>query len=83
MEVLHDLHRQFIINQGKKFLIVEGDAKLYEILQSLKYEYGTKLDWVIVYPGDWHTLKIFQHALMKVYFDVGLNNLAKSSGSSI
>lgn len=80
MEVLQDLHRKFIINQRKQHLLVEGDAKLYDILQSLKYEYGSELEWLIVFPGDWHTLKNFQHALMKVYFHAGLKDLAKSSG---
>ena len=36
MEVLQDLHRQFIVSYKKEYLIGEGDAKLYEILQSLK-----------------------------------------------
>ena len=31
MEVLQELHRQFIVNQGKQCMIVEGDAKLCEI----------------------------------------------------
>ena len=28
MEVLHDFHRRFIVNQGKQYLTVEGDVKL-------------------------------------------------------
>ena len=80
MAVLQDLHRQFVVNQKKEYLIVEGDAKIYEVLQSLKYEYGNDLKWVLVYPGDWHTLKNFQSVLMKVYYDAGLKQLAQSSG---
>lgn len=38
-------------------MIVEGDAKLYEIFQSLKLEYGDELKWLLIYPGDWHLLK--------------------------
>ena len=69
MEVLQDLHvhRKFMIDQRKQHLFVEGDVKLYESLQLLKYEYGSELDWLIVFPCDWHTLKNFQHALMKVH----------------
>ena len=78
MEVLQELHRQFIVNQGKQCMIVEGDTELYDILPSLKYEYGNELNWLIVFPGDWHFLKNFT---MKAYFDVGLKDLAKSSGT--
>lgn len=35
---------------------------------------------MIPYPGDWHTLKNYQCALMKPYFDAGLKTLAKSAG---
>ena len=38
-------------------MVVEGDAKVYEILRTLKLEYGDELKWVIPYPGDWHVLK--------------------------
>ena len=37
----------------------EGDAKLYEILKSLGYEYGEELYWLIPCPGDFHLLRIF------------------------
>ena len=49
-------------------------------LQSLKYEYGNELNWLIVFSGDWHTLNNFQCAIMKAYFDVGLKDPAKLSG---
>lgn len=39
-----------------EYLVIEGDQKLYEVLQSLKFEYGKELDWVIPFPGDWHML---------------------------
>ena len=45
--------------------------KLYEVLQSLKFEYGKDLDWVIPIPGDWHMLLNYQSAIMKPYFDAG------------
>ena len=40
MQIIHDLHTQFIDNTRVKWLLVEGDAKLYDILQSSKSEYG-------------------------------------------
>lgn len=33
--------------------MLEGDAKLYEVVKSLKFEYGEEFNWVIPYPGDW------------------------------
>ena len=59
-------------------MIVEGDAKLYEIFQSLKLEYGDELKWLLVYPGDWHILKNYQIAVIKPYFESGLRELAKA-----
>ena len=39
MSMLHNLYDKFIVRRGgMKYLIVEGDAKIYEILQSLKLE---------------------------------------------
>lgn len=36
---------------------------------------------MVPYPGDWHLLKNYpQDALMKPYYDAGLNALAKASG---
>ena len=55
--VLHNLQQKFIIGQGIENLVVEGDAKLFNILQSLKHEYGEELHWLIPFPGDWHALK--------------------------
>ena len=31
MELLHYLHQEYIVNQGKSYLLLEGDAKLYEV----------------------------------------------------
>ena len=61
-------------------MVVEGDQKLFDVLQSLKFEYGSELDWVIPIPGDWHMLMNYQSALMKPYFDAGLRHLAKAAG---
>ncbi len=60
--------------------MVEGDAKLYEILQAIKFEYGQEYKWLLPLPGDWHLLKNFQIAIMKPYFDTGLKEVARVSG---
>ena len=80
MQILLDLHKRFITGQNKKWLVVVGDAKVYDVLQSLKHEYGDDLQWLFVYPGDWHLLKNYQLSLMKPYFDAGLKDLARASG---
>ena len=41
-----------------EYLVIEGDQKLYEVLQSLKFEYGKELDWAIPIPGNWHMCDI-------------------------
>ena len=46
IQILHELYQQFIVGQGKKYLVLVADAKLYEILQSLKFKYGKELNWV-------------------------------------
>ena len=40
IQVLSDLQEQFISNGIHEYIILEGDAKLYEVLQSLKFECG-------------------------------------------
>lgn len=80
MIIINELYDEYIVKQNQTHLVVEGDAKLYEILQSLKVEYKQDLQWLIPMPGDWHTLMNFQHALMKPYFDAGLKNMAQAVG---
>ena len=52
MAMLQDLYQEFIIEQGRQHLVVEGDAKIYKLLQSLKVEYGDEFYWLIPYPDD-------------------------------
>lgn len=80
LELLHELFTKFIKDQPREYLVVEGDQKLFDVLHSLKFEYGSELDWVIPIPGDWHLLMNYQSALMKPYFDAGLKHLAKAAG---
>lgn len=80
MVLLHDLHSRYVVQQGRQYLVVTGDDKVYELLQSLKFEYGEDLHWLIPYPGDFHLLMNYQSALMKPYFDAGLKSLAEAAG---
>ena len=80
IHLLNDLQEQFISNGIHEYIVLEGDAKLYEVLQSLKFEYGECFQWLIPFPGDWHMLMNYQHAIMKPYLDAGLKELAKVAG---
>lgn len=51
MQLLHDL--RYIVEQNRRWLLVEVDSKVYKIIQ---FKYGEELQWVIPYPGDWHLL---------------------------
>ena len=46
----------------------------------MKYEYGSELDWLIPFIGDWHLLSKYKSVLMKVYYDAGLKELPESAG---
>ena len=52
MQILLDLYKRFVIAQKREWVVVIGDAKVYDVLQSLKFEYGDDLKWLIVYPRD-------------------------------
>ncbi len=83
MSLIDDFHKEFIVENKKEFLIVEGDAKIFDVLKSLKSEYGDDLSWLIPYPGDWHMLMNYLYPLMKAYFDAGLKSLAQAAGYPI
>ena len=80
IHLLNDLQEQFISNGTYEYIVLEGDAKLYEVLQALKFEYGKCFQWLIHFPWNWHMLMNYQHALIKPYFDAGLKQLAKVAG---
>lgn len=80
MTIFFDLNERFIKRKGNTHVVLTADAKLYEVLQSLKHEYGEELKWLLPFPGDWHMLKNYQLALMKPYFDIGLKELAQAAG---
>ena len=79
-EVLSELRKEFNIGTALEHLVVAGDAKTYQHLQSLKLDYGSELSWLQPFPGDFHILKNFQPVLSKIYFDIGLKQLAGASG---
>ena len=79
-EVVAKLHKEYGIGESADYLVVVGDQKTYVHIHELKQEYGTELDWVIPFIGDWHLLSNYQSVLMKVYYDAGLKDLAESSG---
>ena len=59
--------------------MVVGDGKTYEQLRKLKYEYGSELEWLIPFSGDRHTCKTFQKIPIRIYWNVGLKNIAGES----
>ena len=78
--VVTQLHREYGVGVTSKYLVVAGDQKTYSRLQDLKHAYGSELNWLISFIGDWHLLHNFQSVLMNVYYDAGLMNLAKACG---
>ena len=80
MGVIGRLQKTFIQEFNQKYVIVVGDAKTYNILREICFEYRSHLKWLIPWPGDWHVLFNYQKALMKPYADAGLASLGKASG---
>ncbi len=80
LSIINDLYTEFILSGKKTHVILEGDQATYERLHSIRVEYGNESKWLIIFPGDWHFLKNYQEVLIKIYFDAGLSDLARSSG---
>ena len=53
MTLLHNSNKN---GKGLEWVILEGNAKIYEILKCLTFEYGEDLSWLIKYRGDFHML---------------------------
>ena len=80
MGVISRLQKMFVEERGLKYVLVVGDAKTYNLLQSIRFEYQSCLKWMIPFPGDWHILYNYQKVLMKPYADAGLVTLGKVAG---
>ena len=72
---LDKLYSDIGIHKTLNYLVVVGDAKTYDHLVHLKNEFPDKLEWLLPFIGDWHTLKNYQLMLMKIYLDAGLREL--------
>ena len=62
--------------------VLVGDGKTYEHLQRVKRVYGSALESLLIFPGDWHILKNYQPVLMKAYYHTGLLDIAKATGKA-
>ncbi len=80
LHIIDDIHDKYVCEYNKTFVVLEGDAKTYDVVQALKLEYKNDLNWLIPYPGDWHLLKNYQICLLKPFFEAGLKDLAVCTG---
>lgn len=63
LHIIGKIHQIFVSELNQKWVIAVGDAKIYDILQDLRTEYGDNLKWLIPFPGDWHVLFNYHKAL--------------------
>ena len=80
IKVINFLYNINEIQRTISHLLVVRDAKTFEVLRKLKDEYGSDLDWLIPFSGDWHILKNFQPVVFKLFGHAGLRSLAQKVG---
>ena len=56
IKVIGNIHKIFIKELHQKWVLVVGDAKVYDLLQAIRIDYGNNLKWLIPFPGDWHIM---------------------------
>ena len=78
--VAESLLEQFNTKEQDGWVVLVGDGKTYQHLMNIKQQYRAAFQKLIIFPGDWHTLKNYQPVLMKVYYHLGLKELAVSCG---
>ena len=78
--IAEDLLNNFNVEGQDGWVILVGDGKTYQHFMNIKRQYKTPFEKLLIFPGDWHTLKNYQPILMKVYYNAGLRELAKSCG---
>ena len=78
--VAESLLEQFKTKEQDGWVVLVGDGKTYQHLMNIKQQYRAAFQKLIIFPGDWHTLKNYQPVLMKVYYHLGLKELAVSCG---
>ena len=77
VNILGRVYQTFVVQQRQKWILVVGDAKTYDLVRSIRSEYGDHMKWLIPWPGDWHILLNYQKAVMKAYVDAGLTKLGE------
>ena len=51
LSVLDQLQQVLVQQLKHKFVLVVGDAKTYNLLRAIRYEYKAHLPWLLPFPG--------------------------------